>query len=82
MNNIESYYCEWCDKYTRHIRMSNEECMSNCDIPWAGRILGAFADYTGVGKMAEFVLNNYSYKCCACGRQTCRNSQGIVVTEK
>lgn len=82
MNQIESYYCDRCGKFTRHIRMSHEETSTDCNLPWLGRIMGAAADYTGIGKAVDFVFNNYEYKCANCGKQTCRNSQGKIVHRK
>lgn len=82
--NTEVFYCSRCGKYTSQHRVSSEEYLSetNNDHPKVGRFLGAFADYTGWGKVVDFMLDNYEYKCCVCGKRTCRNSKGEEVSRK
>ncbi len=80
----EVYYCSRCGKYTEQFRVSAEEYGSepNSMHPRIGRVFGAIADYTGIGKVVDFMLDNYEYKCCVCGKRTCRNSIGEEVPRK
>lgn len=75
---INFFECPECRERTKHMEVTFREFLALRD---GGSQLSAYllCDATGMTKFWNGVLGRNFWKCCKCGRPTCRNMKGDEV---